>query len=148
MSTSVELLGSREAWTPQSAKPLDQAVWQAWVAKGRAEDQRSSAARIKAVKWVSIAGLLAAELLGSHLAPFDVLVRCVVTGGAMVVMLQFLHARRYACAALFGALALLYNPVAPVFRFSGGWQLAVVVASAAPFVASLRLAIAKKANPD
>ena len=148
MSTSVELLGSREAWTPQSAKPLDQAVWQAWVAKGRAEDQRSSAARIKAVKWVSIAGLLAAELLGSHLASFDVLIRCVVTGGAMVVMLQFLHARRYACAALFGALALLYNPVAPVFSFSGGWQLAVVVASAAPFVASLRLAKAKQAHHD
>jgi len=131
MSTSVETLGSREAWAPPAAKPLDQAVWQAWVAKGRAEDLRSSAARIKAVKWVSIAALLAAELLGSHLAPFDALVRYIVTSGAMVVMLQAFHTRRYAGAAVFGALALLYNPIAPVFQFADGWQLAVGVVSGA-----------------
>jgi hypothetical protein len=34
-------------------------------------------------------------------------------------------------------LRSLYNPVAPVFSFSGGWQHAVVVASTVPFVASL-----------
>ena len=148
MSTSAELPGPRPAWAPPNAKPLDQAVWQAWVEKGRARDQQSSDARIKAVKWVSIAGLLAAELLGSHLGELDVLVRSIVTGGAMVVLVQALHARRYACAALFGALALLYNPVAPVFSFSGGWQLAVVVASAAPFAASLGWNKVRKAHHD
>jgi hypothetical protein len=137
MSTSVELLASREVWTPPAAKPLDQAVWQAWVAKGRAEDGRNSAAHIKAVKWVSIAGLLAAAGLWSHLAPFDVVVRFIVTGGAMVVMLQAVHARHYPVAAVFGVLALLYNPVAPAFNFSGDWQRAVAVASAVPFIASL-----------
>jgi low affinity Fe/Cu permease len=39
--------------------------------------------------------------------------------------------------AVFAALALLYNPVAPVFSFSGTWQRALVVATAIPFVTSL-----------
>ena len=137
MSTSVALQGSRKAWEPPRAKPLDEGVWQAWLEKGRAQDRRSNAARLKAVKWVSAAALLAATGLWSHLAPYELVVRFIVAASAIVVMLQAFHARHYAFAAVFGALALLYNPVAPVFSFSGGWQRAVVVASAAPFVASL-----------
>lgn len=38
---------------------------------------------------------------------------------------------------LFAALALLYNPVAPVFSFSGDWQRALLIASAIPFGVSL-----------
>jgi hypothetical protein len=63
---------SQSAWAPPAARPLDEAVWQAWVAKGRVQDWRSSAARIMAVKWTSIAGLFAAAGLWSHLAPFEV----------------------------------------------------------------------------
>ena len=137
MSTSVELPGPQETWAPPAARPLDEAVWQAWVAKGRAQDRRSSAARIKAVKWASIAGLLGAVGLWSHLAPFEVVVRFVVTASALVVMFQAFQTRYYAVAAVFGALALLYNPEAPAFNFSGDWQRAVVVVSAVPFVASL-----------
>jgi hypothetical protein len=81
----------------------------------------SSAARIKAVKWASIAALLAAAGFWSHLAPFEVAVRFVVTAGAMVVMFQALRARYYAVAAVFGALALFYNPVVPAFNFSNAW---------------------------
>ena len=128
---------SQNAWAPPAARPLDEAVWQAWVAKGRAQDRRSSAARINAVKWASIVALLAAAGLWSHLAPFEFVVRFLVTATAMVVMFQAFQVRYYAIAAVFGALALFYNPVAPVFNFSGDWQRAVVVASAVPFVASL-----------
>jgi hypothetical protein len=46
-------------------------------------------------------------------------------------------AQHYAFAALFGALALLYTPVAPLFSFSGDWQRLIVLASAGPFLASL-----------
>ena len=123
--------------SPPPARPLDEAVWQAWVAKGRAQDRRSRAAQIKAVKWVSIAGLLAAAVLWSHLAPFEFVVRFLVTASAMVVMFPAFQARHYAVAAVFGALALFYNPVAPAFSFSGDWQRAVVAASAVLFVASL-----------
>jgi hypothetical protein len=130
MSTSAELKGS-------PAMPLDEAVWQAWVAKGRARDRRSSAARVNAVKWVSIAALLVAAALWSELAAYEVVIKFVVAAGAIVVMLSLVRARRYAFAAVFGALALLYNPLASVFSLSGDWQRAVMVASASPFVATL-----------
>ena len=47
MSTLVEVQESRGQWVPPVAEPLDEAVWQAWVAKGRAADLRSGAARIE-----------------------------------------------------------------------------------------------------
>jgi hypothetical protein len=137
MSTSVALPELQEVWEHPPAKPLDEAVWQAWVEKGRAHDRRNSAARLKAVTWVSLAGLLAVIAFWSDLTPYAVLARFVVAAGAIVLMFHAFQTQRYAFAAVFGALALLYNPVAPVFSFSGGWQRAVVLASAAPFVASL-----------
>jgi hypothetical protein len=118
-------------------KLLDEAVWQAWLEKGRAQDARSRAARAKAVKWVSIAALLAAAGFWPHPSPYDVMVRFIVAGGALVVMFHAIHAKQYIFAAVCAALALLYNPVVPVFSFSGGWQRAVVLASAVPFVVSL-----------
>jgi len=89
------------------------------------------------MKWASTAGLLAAAGIWSHLGPFEVVVRFLVTASAMVVMFQAFQARHYAVAAMFGALALFYNPVAATFSFSGDWQRAVVAASAVLFVASL-----------
>ena len=137
MSTSVELPGLQQTWSLPAARPLDEAVWQAWVARGRAQQRRSGATRIRAVKWASIAVLLGTAGLWSNFAPFEVLVRFLVTASALVLMFQAFQTRYYAVAATFGALALLFNPVAPLFEFSGGWQRAVVVASAVPFVASL-----------
>src|SRR6266496_2171643 len=137
MPAFVESEELQNAWVPPAARPLDEAVWQAWVAKGRAQDQRSSAWRTKAMKWASIAGLLAAAGIWSHLGPFEVVVRFLVTASAMVVMFQAFQARHYAVAAMFGALALIYNPVAPAFSFSGDWQRAIMAASAVLFVASL-----------
>jgi hypothetical protein len=133
------LIGPHESgpgWSPP-AKPLDEAVWDAWVMRGRAHDRRSSDARVKAAKWVSIAGLLAAAGMWSRLTVFEVVVRFIVAAGAIAVMLQALHARQYAVSALFGVLGLLFNPIAPIFNFSGDWQRALVIISAAPFAASL-----------
>jgi hypothetical protein len=137
MLTVVESVKSQSAWAPPATRPLDEAVWQAWVAKGRAQERRSAAAQIRAVKWVSITALLAAAVIWSNLVPFETVVRFLVTAGAMVVMFQAFQARHYAGAAVFGALALIYNPLAPVLSFSGDWQRAVVVASAVPFGVSL-----------
>lgn len=137
MSDLVGLQEPRSGWQQTSAKPLDESVWQAWLAKGRAQDGRSCAARVKAVNWVSIVGLLIVVGLWSDLTPYDVVVRFMLAAGAILVMLQTFQARQYAFAAVFGALALLYNPVAPVFSFSGDWQRALVLSSAVPFIASL-----------
>jgi hypothetical protein len=128
---------SPSQWEPPAAEPLDEAVWQAWVAKGRAQDRQSSAGRVKAVQFASIVGLLAAAVLWSDLAGLEIVIRLLVTAGAMVVMVRALQSRYYTVAAAFFGLALLYNPVAPMFTLSGDWQRAVVLATVAPFVASL-----------
>jgi hypothetical protein len=117
--------------------PLDQTRWQAWTAKGRAQDLQRSTMACKAAKWTAVSGLLAVVGIWSHLASFEVVVRFLVTAGAMGVMFQAFLAKHYAVAVLFGALALLFNPITPVFGFSGGWQIAAVAASVVPVVASL-----------
>jgi hypothetical protein len=89
------------------------------------------------VKCVSIATLLAAAGLWSYFAPYDVVVRFIVALGAIVVMFQALQERRYAVAAVFGALAVIYNPVVTVFHSSGDSRRAVMAASAVPFAVSL-----------
>ncbi len=146
MSTTVELLAPAEALAPPATQPLDEAVWQIWVAKGHAEDRHARATFVKGVKWVTIAGLFTAAGFGPHLGLFDVVIRFIVAAGALVVMFQALQARNYALAALVGTLAVLYNPVAPVFSFSGVWQRALVVATAVPFVASLTWPNAREAQ--
>jgi hypothetical protein len=59
MSSLVQLQGSPRVRERPLVKPIDEAVWQAWVLTGRAQDRRSSVARIKVGKGGSIAGLLA-----------------------------------------------------------------------------------------
>lgn len=81
------------AWDPPAARPFDEAVWREWAARGCAPDRRSGAARISAMKWASIAALLAAAVFWFHLAPFEVVVRFLVSAGAMVVLFQALQAR-------------------------------------------------------
>jgi len=121
---------------PPAATPLDLAVWERWLAKGRSRDEAATAVRLRSVKCVSIAALLAAGLW-PHATPYEVVVRFLVSAGAIVVMVQAFKARFYVAVGIFGALALLYNPVAIVFPFAGAWQRAFVTMSAVPFAASL-----------
>jgi hypothetical protein len=140
-------IGLQELWEVRDlppAKPLDEAVWQSWLEKARGRDRRNSAARMVAVKWVSLAGLVGVAALWSHLGPYDVVARFVVAAGAIAVMFHSIHDGRYALAAVFAAVALLYNPVVPAFSFSGDWPRALVLASALPFVASLTAPILRK----
>jgi low affinity Fe/Cu permease len=91
---------------------------------------------VKVVKGISIVALLVAAWFWAQHPPYEVILRFIVAGGAVVVGVQAFHARHYAFAAGFAALALLYNPIAPVFSFSGVWQLALVIATAIPFAVS------------
>jgi hypothetical protein len=143
MSTSINFLNRepdvfrREGWTAPAVKPLDEAVWRAWLAKGRSQDARSYAARAKAVKCVSVATLLIAAAIGVQLPSYELLARCVVAAGAMVGMFQAFHAKHYLLAAIFASLTVVFNPVAPAFSFSGYWERAFTAASVLPFAASL-----------
>ena len=124
-------------WEAPAVKPLDEAIWQAWKAKGRARDRQARETRIKALKWGSIVALLVVAGLWSQLASYEIVIRCVLAAAAAGMMFETFNKRQYALGAVFAALALLYNPVAPVFSFSGTWQRALVVATAIPFVTSL-----------
>jgi uncharacterized protein DUF6804 len=148
MSDTVGLKGSTSTWETPASKPLDEAVWHAWKAKGRAEDRRDRESRIKALKWGSIVALLAIAGLWSQLTSYDIVIRCVLAAAAVGMMFEAFNKRQHALVAVFGALALLYNPVAPVFSFSGNWQRALVVATAIPFVTSLGWRDLKAAHFD
>jgi hypothetical protein len=137
MSTSGHLQERRKVRTPTPSKGLDEAAWQAWVEKGRAQGRRSSAGRLMAVKWVSLAALVVVAGLWSHLAPYDVVARFILTAGSIVMTFHAIHGERYVLGVAFAGLALLYNPVVPVFSFSGDWPRAAVFAAAIPFIASL-----------
>jgi hypothetical protein len=137
MSNSVILQKAQDVFAPPLATPLDESVWQAWVLKGHAQDERSQAAAMKVVTWISLVTLVLAAEFWSQIAPYDVAVRFLLAAGGLVLMFQAFHTRHYPFATVFGALALLYNPVVPVFRFSGEWQSVFVMASAVPFIVSL-----------
>jgi hypothetical protein len=147
MSTSVTFQKTQDVFAPPLAKSLDESEWQAWVLKGRAQEERSHAAAMKAVTWISLVMLLlAAAGFWSQIAPYDVAVRFLLATGGLVLMFQAFHTRHYAFASVFGALALLYNPVVPVFRFSGEWQSVFVMASAVPLIVSLTWRNAKRVS--
>ena len=136
MATAVALQELPEVRELPMLTPLDETEWQAWAVEYPLEKQGRSAV-IKAVKWASIAGLFALAGLWSRITPSEVVARFIVDAGAIVVMAHALLARSYAVLAVSGALVLLYNPLAPVFRLSGDWQRAALVACAIPFLVLL-----------
>jgi hypothetical protein len=146
MSKAVAVKKSTTAWESPAVKPLDEAVWQAWKAKGRAQDRQGRETRIKALKWGSIGALLALAGLWSQLAPYEIVIRCILAVVAGGMLFEAFNKRQYALGAVFAGLVLLYNPVAPVFEFSGNWQRALVVLSAVPFAASLARRNLKEAH--
>ena len=129
------LVGFQETF--DGCEPLDEALWQAWLARNRTRELRRRQGRVKIVKWVSVVTLVVASIFGSQLESYGVIVRFALMLGAIVVMLDAVNFRHYTFATLFGTLALLYNPVFPVVNFSGLWQIGFLILSAALFVASL-----------
>jgi len=148
MVTLIELPESQHGKARPSTKQLDEAVWQAWVVRGRARDRQASAARLKAVKWFSIAALLITAGVWSGLAPYQIVVSFLVAAGALVVLFQAVHIGHYVFATVFAALVMLYNPVIPIVSFSGEWQRVVVIVSVLPFVASLSWRNERKEHDD
>ena len=137
MSASVASVASKALWTPPEVKPFQEKVWQAWLAEGRAQERRGHALFLKCVKWMSIVALMAALSRWPHPGPYDTVVRFAVVLGALTMMSQALRSKYYVLAAVFGALVVVYNPVAPLAGFAGNWQSGLVVAAAIPFAASL-----------
>jgi hypothetical protein len=148
MSTAVELLASGKAPALPPTQPFDETAWQVWVTKGQKHDRRGSAARGKLVRWIPIAALIVTAALWSKIGPYETVVRFIVAGGATVVMCEALHEKHYTIAAVFAALALLYNPVVPVFSFAGLVWRALAISSIVPFAASLAWPDARKTTSE
>jgi hypothetical protein len=132
-------------WVEAETKPLNEEVWRAWVAKGRVADEGGRERRLQALKIAPIAGLMFAAFLWSRSIPFEIAIRFLVSAGGIAVMVQCLRTHRYAFAPVFAGLAILFNPIWPVFGFSGDWPRALLMACTVPFVASLAWRIPKAA---
>ena len=148
MPKSVAVKKSTPAWESPTVKPLDEAVWQAWKARGRAQDRKGRETRMNALKCGSIVALLALATFWSRLTAYDILIRCGLTAAAVGMMFETFNKRQYELGTVFAGLAFIYNPIAPVFSFSGDWQRAVIIASTIPFITSLVRRDLKEAHVD
>jgi hypothetical protein len=132
MSNPIRFEENHGSW-----RPLDEEVWRGWQTQNLLHDARIAARRTKAVKWACITALLVTAALPLYIAPYQEALRFIVAAGAAMVMLQALHAHRYAYAALFAATGLLYNPVIPTFSLAGNWQVLIIYATLILFALSL-----------
>jgi len=99
---------------------------------------------VQTAKWVSIAALVFAVIFWNSGVNYQLELNLVVSVAAAVVLIQAFQARKYRWAAGFLALALLFNPLVPVFRLAGAVSLSLVVLAIAPFGISL---VALKPHP-
>jgi hypothetical protein len=120
-----------------SWRALDEEVWRGWQAKNRLHDERIAARLTKGVKWACIATLLVTAALPLYIAPYQEVPRLIVAAGAVMVVSQSLSAHRYAFAALFAAIGLLYNPIIPAFNLAGNWQVSIIYMTVILFAFSL-----------
>lgn len=89
------------------------------------------------MKWVPILAPLLAVVFW-HFAPtYQGELNIVVSVAAAAVLIQAFQAKKYRWAAGFLGIALLFNPVMPVFPLAGGLSLSLVVLAIAPFAISL-----------
>ncbi len=124
----------------RSSKPLDEAVWRAWLKKNRLDEKRRAAGRIKAANWVCIGVLMAAMLVSSYVSTsyvstYQAIVRVAIGLGGTVMIFESLRTRQYISAASFVGIVALFNPIFPAFALSENWPILLV--SALPFAAAL-----------
>ncbi len=89
------------------------------------------------MKWVSIAALVLAMAFWPSASAYQSELNLVVSVAAVVVIVQAYRMGNYPWAAAFLFIALLFNPVFPVFKLAGILGLALVVFAIAPFAISL-----------
>ena len=91
----------------------------------------------KVMKLVSIAALLLAVVFWNYAGAYQMELNLVVSVAAAVILIQAVQARKYRWVAAFLAIAVLFNPVVPIFRLESPVGLSLVVLSIAPFAISL-----------
>jgi hypothetical protein len=89
------------------------------------------------MKWISSATLLLATVFWSIAAGYELLLTVVVFMGAVVVLHQAVSERRFVWAGWFSAIALVFNPAAPLFQASGDWFRMTALVCTVLFAVSL-----------
>jgi hypothetical protein len=115
---STMLLSEQRVQKPQSPKPLEEDVWNAWLNRNGAEDRRNHAFRMEAVRWGCIGLLLlAAGLSFQHAFAYPLLgtkvFQFALTLGAIAFAWQTTSSRRYVLALAFTSVAVLFQPLLP-----------------------------------
>lgn|SRR5512147_1960677 len=113
--------------------------WRDWQERNHLQDLRGLALRAKLTKYASIVVLLLAVVFWSYAADYQAVLGFVVCAGAVRVAFLAAAVRRYDWASLFIGMALLYNPVFPLFALTGRVAFFLVIASITAFAASLFL---------
>lgn len=117
-----------------SVKQLDGSMWRAWSEKNSFADANANSQRWRSMQWSYIAVLLAVTALWPYAIHFQLFLRVILMSGAVIVGMLAARQHRFAFAAMFAGVALLYNPLVPVFELSGTWNWLIVLASGIPFV--------------
>ncbi|HSB13604.1 MAG TPA: DUF6804 family protein [Bryobacteraceae bacterium] len=113
--------------------------WRDWQERNHLQDLHRVALRAKLTKYASIVVLLLAVVFWSYAADYQAVLGFVVCAGAVRVAFLAAAVRRYDWASLFIGMALLYNPVFPLFALTGRVAFFLVIASITAFAASLFL---------
>jgi hypothetical protein len=121
----------------RSVKTIDEDVWRTAHQAHRRRRTQHKAWKMRAVKQVSIAVLLATAIFWPLATQFHLVTRVLIALGALAVAFQAINTGSYGFAVLFAATTLLYNPFVPLFGFSGVPSLILVLASTVPFALSL-----------
>lgn len=93
--------------------------------------------RTRLVKWLCIASLFVPFVSWRWIADYQLPLRVAVCSGAAVVAHQAFHSARNGCALCFLSLALLFNPVIPIFPLAGRLGFGAMALAAALFGVSL-----------
>jgi len=89
---------------------------------------------VQTMKWGSILGLLLAAISWNAGPNYRLLLDLVVLVGAIVVLRQAVRARQYLWASGFVGMALLLNPMVPVFTPAGNLMLLLFLVGLSPIV--------------
>ena len=134
MSASVSLQDSLVI--PPSAE-LNEAAWSAWQMRHAASDRKQAGAIMLGVKCISLALLLLAVFFSGYAAPHHLWVRFVISLTAIVIACQAWDLKRYVFLLGFAAIAVIFNPVVPMFPIDAMVRSSVPSFAALAFVASI-----------
>lgn len=121
--------------------------WPDWQARNRRQDRRGAALRAKLTSGAAAAALVLALSFWGRAADYHAWLGVVVCASAIRVAFLAGSARRHDWAVLFVGIAVLYNPVFPMFTLAGTPAFLLVAASVAAFAASLFMPVSRAASP-